>query len=244
MMGNIERGVYQMGKYKTILLDADGTLFDYDKAERYALRDTLHLYGVEFSEKALRQYRRANAELWKKIERGETTLATLQISRFAKLFEFMDVKWVKCDPGEFNSLYLKQLEKNAPLTDGAEAVCSRLCRGCALYIITNGIAAAQRGRLARSGILPYMSGIFVSEEIGFHKPHKYFFDAVTAAVGDVPREKILVAGDSLTADIAGGNSAGMDTCWYNPKGEPNRSGVQPVYEISSLAGLLEIVDSQ
>jgi FMN phosphatase YigB (HAD superfamily) len=156
----------------------------------------------------------------------------------------MQVKWVKCDPVEFNCLYLKQLEQNAPIQDDAELVCSRLCRASSLYITTNGFAQVQRGRLARCGLLPYMSGIFISEEIGFHKPHRYFFDAVFTSLGDTQREEVLVVGDSLSADIAGGFNAGLDTCWYNPKGESGKEGPRPTYEISSLTELLAIADSQ
>jgi 2-haloacid dehalogenase len=183
--------------------------------------------------------------LWKKIEGGETTLATLQTSRFAQLFEYLQVDWVKCDPVEFNSLYLKQLEHHSPLQDGAKWVCSNLCKDSALYIVTNGFGQVQRGRLARSGLLPYMSGIFISEEVGFHKPHRYFFDAVFSALGgDVPKNKTLLAGASLTADIAGGYAAGLDTCWYNPKGDSDKGSLRPTYEIASLGELLEIGDSQ
>ena len=231
-----------MKKYKTLLFDADRTLFDYDKSERQALRATFEMYELEFSEKALRQYHRVNDELWKQIERGETTLATLQISRFTQLFEHMGIKWVKCDPSEFNSLYSRQLEKSAHLIDGAEEVCARLCGGSFLYIITNGITSVQRGRLSKSALLPYMSDIFISEEVGFHKPHRYFFEAVLASLGNTAREDILVIGDTLSSDIAGGYGAGLDTCWYNPKREPLKGSVRPTYEISSLRELLVMAD--
>ena len=227
-----------MGKYKTLLLDADGTLFDYDKTERNALRDTLQLYGFEFSEKALRQYRQINGELWRQVECGEMLFSALQTKRFTQFFEAMRLR---CDPGEFNSLYLKQLERHVFLLDDAALVCSELYKTSALYIITNGVASVQRGRLARSGLLPYMSGLFISEEIGFSKPHRYFFDAVFTQIGDVPREEILIAGDSLTADISGGHAYGLDTCWYNPKGTPDKGISKPTYEIGSLIELLEII---
>ncbi|MCL2004158.1 MAG: YjjG family noncanonical pyrimidine nucleotidase [Oscillospiraceae bacterium] len=226
-----------MGKYSVMLLDADGTLFDYDKAERNALRDTLQLYGFEFSEKALRQYRQINGELWKQFERGEGSIGTIQTKRFAKLFEAMQFA---CDPGEFNSLYIKQLETYAFLLDDADAVCAELHKKAALYIVTNGVASVQRGRLARSGLMPYISGIFISEEIGFSKPHRYFFDHVFTHFGDVPRSKILLVGDSLSADVAGGRGSGIDTCWYNPKRVSDKGALRPTYEIASLIELMEI----
>ena len=226
-----------MSKYRVLLLDADNTLFDYEKAERCALRDTLQLYGFEFTEKALRQYRQINNELWKGIERGELTLSTVQTRRFARLFEVMQFT---CDPGEFNSLYIKELEKNVYLLDDADLVCAELCKNNALYVITNGIASVQRGRITRSGLLPYMSGLFISEEIGFAKPHRYFFENVFTQLGDVPRAKMLIVGDSLSADIAGGYASGIDTCWYNPKQQSDKGSLRPTYEIGALIELLDI----
>jgi len=226
-----------MGKYNVLLLDADGTLFDYDKAERSALRDTLQLYGLEFSEKALRQYRQINGELWKQMERGEVSFGAVQSKRFVRFFEAMEFR---CDPGEFNSLYIKQLEKHSFLLDDADLVCAELFKTNALYIATNGIASVQRGRVSRSSLLPYMNGLFISEEIGFPKPHRYFFDFVFSQLGDVPRSKILIVGDSLSADVAGGHAVGIDTCWYNPKRNSDKGSLRPTYEIGALIELLDI----
>ncbi|MDR0293396.1 MAG: YjjG family noncanonical pyrimidine nucleotidase [Oscillospiraceae bacterium] len=226
-----------MGQYSVLLLDADGTLFDYDKAERNALRDTLSLYGFEFSEKALRQFRQINGELEKQLERGEISVNAMQSRRFARFFEAMPLQ---CDPGEFNSLYIKQLEQYVFLLDDADLVCGELYQTSALYVVTNGISSVQRGRLTRSGLLPYMSGLFISEEIGFQKPHRYFFDAVFTQLGDVSRDRILIVGDSLSTDVAGGHTAGLDTCWYNPKHNSDKGALLPTYEIGALIELLDI----
>jgi 2-haloacid dehalogenase len=45
-----------------------------------------------------------------------------------------------------------------------------------LYIVTNGVTATQIRRLSESGIDRYMKKIFVSEETGFQKPMKEYFD--------------------------------------------------------------------
>ena len=48
-------------------------------------------------------------------------------------------------------------------------------------------------------------------------------------------------GDSLTADIAGGNAAGIDTVWYNPNHKENTSLAVPTYEVSDYQELLAIL---
>ena len=52
----------------------------------------------------------------------------------------------------------------------------------------------------------------------------------------------LMIGDSLSADIQGGNNAGIDTIWYNPHHLVNKSLAQPTYEVDSYQALLELLD--
>ena len=49
-------------------------------------------------------------------------------------------------------------------------------------------------------------------------------------------------GDSLTADIQGGNNAGIDAIWYNPHRVENHTQAQPTYEVYSYQDLLDCLD--
>ena len=53
--------------------------------------------------------------------------------------------------------------------------------------------------------------------------------------------RVLVIGDSLSSDIAGGQAAGLDTCWFNPKHLPLTLKQQPTWQIDALDQLLEIL---
>jgi 2-haloacid dehalogenase len=50
-------------KYKWLLLDADGTLFDYDKAEAVALEKTFEQAGHGFESSYSGMYRRINEQI-------------------------------------------------------------------------------------------------------------------------------------------------------------------------------------
>ena len=95
----------------------------------------------------------------------------------------------------------------------------------------------QKSRLAGAGLTPFFSHIIISGEIGCEKPDPLFFEQTLARCGISDRAKALVVGDSLSADIAGGNSCGLDTCWYNPKGVPDPVKLRPTYTIDSLYAL-------
>jgi 2-haloacid dehalogenase len=221
-----------------MLLDADGTLFDYDRGEASALAAAFADFGLAYSEERRDVYRSINAAKWAALERGELTKAELQVSRFADLFA--ELGETGPDPAAFGVTYLDRLADSAPLTDGAREVVAALARDRTLAIVTNGIERVQRRRLDKSGLRPYIADMFVSEAVGWAKPAPEYFDHVLRRLGLEDRSAALVVGDSLTSDIQGGINSGLDTCYYNPGGGANVTGIVPTYEIRRLADLLTL----
>ena len=221
--------------YEIFLFDADGTLYDYNKAESNALKITFDDHGFSYTDDVLLKYREINSRVWKDFENGKISRSELQESRFNQLFNRFDIT---CDANEFNSKYLYQLGKGSFLIEGALELCKSICKqGKKIYIVTNGILATQTSRIKYSAITEYISDSFVSEQIGYNKPHQAYFDYVFSHIPPVDKSKILIIGDSLEIDIAGGNNAGIDTCWLNLSTNDNDSNVIPTYEINSLSEL-------
>jgi 2-haloacid dehalogenase len=218
-------------RYAWILFDADGTLFDYDAAETAALTASLERIGQAFSEEISEIYREINGRMWVELERGTTTQARIRVERFEKLFESLGVE---ADPIAFAEDYLSHLAGQTALIDGAEATVTALAGVCRLMLITNGIAEVQRPRFAASSIRDHFAGLVISEEIGAAKPDSPIFEAAFAAMGRPSKSHVLIVGDSLSSDIKGGNDYGIDSCWFNPAGLPNREGVEPTFEIQRL----------
>ena len=115
-------------------------------------------------------------------------------------------------------------------------------RGYELYAATNGITTIQTGRMAHSGLAPYFNHIFISEQLQTQKPDALFYDKIGQQIAGFSKEKTLMIGDSLTADIQGGNNADIDTIWYNPHHLENKTKAQPTYEVDSYQALLELLD--
>lgn len=224
-------------RYDIFLMDADDTLFDYRAAEGNALNALFDDFRYPYSPQVHELYHQINDALWKEFERGNAEKKSLWTLRFDRLLAALGLAGDSC---ELNRVYLNHLGEQAVLLPGAEAVCAHLAGHVKLYITTNGIACVQRPRLERSGIQQYFSGLFISEEIGFPKPDPRYFSAVLHAIGNPDPARVLVVGDSLSSDIAGGIRSGLDTCWYNPSQTPCPPGVTPVYEISELKQLLSI----
>ena len=226
-------------KYEIFLFDADNTLYDYDKAEAYALKTMFDSCGLDYSERSRTRYREINSGLWKDYEDGKISKADLQIVRFEKFLEEIGAKH---DAIGFNAGYLAELGKGAFLIDGALEICKEIVsHGKLIFIVTNGILATQESRIKHSLIEEYISDFFVSEFVGYQKPQIEYFEYVFSHIPKIPKEKILIVGDSLTLDIAGGHNAGIDSCWFNEHKQVNSTSTQPTYEIHKLCELIKFV---
>lgn len=71
---------------KTIFLDLDNTLLDFDRAEAAALSKALEQAGITPSAAVLERYHELNAQHWKMLEDGILTRDQVLTGRFAALF--------------------------------------------------------------------------------------------------------------------------------------------------------------
>jgi 2-haloacid dehalogenase len=172
------------------------------------------------------------------LERGEIEKSKLYASRWVKLVEFYGFD---ADPYAMSDFYTETLATKSYLMDGALDICKYLYGKYHLYVVTNGKKSVQDGRFDPSPLAPMFEGVFVSEEIGFEKPRREFFDAVSAGIeGFDPRDAIII-GDSLTSDMQGGINYGIDTCWFNLLGKQAPEDMNITFVINSLDELKNIL---
>jgi YjjG family noncanonical pyrimidine nucleotidase len=223
-----------MKRYDVVFLDADGTLFDFRRAEDFALEGSFGEAGLDLTNEAARSYDRINSELWKRLERGEIDQGRLRAERFRLLFLELGIE---ADAGGFAETYVRWLSRGSFLIEGAVEACEYLSRSYVLSIVTNGIREVQLARIAASPLRPYLRDIVVSEEAGCGKPDPRFLEFACSRIGFHDKSRMIIVGDSLSSDIAGGLAFGIDTCWANLDGASNDSGLKPAFEISRLSEL-------
>ena len=223
-----------------LFLDLDDTILDFHKAERIAVSKTIRDFGVEPTEEILARYHVINKAHWERLERGEISREEVLVNRFAVLFSELG-KVV--DPTACARTYEGNLSQGHYFLPGAEEAVKSLHKKYRLFLASNGTATVQHGRLTSAGLYPYFEKIFISQEIGYNKPAREYYDACFAQIPDFDQRKAIVVGDSLTSDILGGINAGLPTVWVNPEGKKYGT-IQPDYEIkalSELEGLLETI---
>jgi 2-haloacid dehalogenase len=225
-------------RYRWLLFDADGTLFDYDTAEAAAIHATWDGLGLERPAGLVATYRRINAELWKLYEAGGITQPALQLERFVRLLSELGGAG---DAEALSRYFLVQLARQTFLLPGAREMLEWARDRCGLALITNGIPEVQRPRIRRSGLDRLFAVVVISGEEGVAKPAPEIFDIALRRMGGPAREEVLLIGDSLSSDVRGGVDFGIDTCWYNPAGLELGDGPEPRHEIRQLTELCRFV---
>ena len=223
-----------MRAYDWLLFDADGTLFDYDRAERTALARACAAAGLGFDDSLHGAYRTINRALWAELEFGRISPAALKVRRFELLLKQLGAD---LPAHEFSECYLDHLGRSADLVSGAE----ELLRDCSAHyrmaLLTNGLSRVQRARLSCSSISDRFAAVIISEEIGAAKPEGAFFARAFEAIGSPGRRRALMIGDNWSSDICGAAAFGLDACWFNPGGSQRPSAPEIALECASLQEL-------
>lgn len=221
---------------KNILFDLDNTLFDFYASEKKALKKTLIHLGLNPDEFMLKRYSEINLEHWKRLEKGELTRSEVKVGRYRQLFEEYGLN---ASPEETTAYYETKLSEEGDLMDGALELLEYLYGKYRLYVVSNGTLICQEGRMKNTGITDFFDNHFISQQIGFEKPQKEFFDYCFENIPDFKKEETIIVGDSISADIIGGKNAGISTVWFNPDGA--KSDI-PDYEIHSLLEFKDIIE--
>jgi putative hydrolase of the HAD superfamily len=141
---------------------------------------------------------------------------------------------------QLSERYLEILPTKKQLfTDSLEVLDYLQGKKYPLHLITNGFEKTQMAKLENSGIRPYFTHIITSEAAGIMKPHAAIFEYALQMTGATTTGSIMI-GDTLEADIVGGNNAGIDTVYFNPNNEP-AGKIQPTFTIQSLSELKKIL---
>ena len=104
-----------------------------------------------------------------------------------------------------------------------------------VYIVSNIDTCDIEAAIAYHGLTP--AGVFTSEDALVYKPRKELFEYALKLTGLQP-EDVVHIGDSLSSDVKGASSLGIDTIWVNRGNRPVPEGV------CAVGNLLEIFETE
>ncbi len=225
-------------RYPWLIFDADNTLYDFDAAERHAFTGLINGYTADPADEIYPLYQTINHEVWHEFEAGRIGADEVKVLRFQRLFEKLGLR---AGAAEASQRYLDFLGRHNELLPGARELLEHLRKRHRLLLLTNGLTRVQRARFGSSEIAPFFEDIIISEEVGAVKPQAAIFEIAFERMGRPAKKDVLMIGDKLSSDIAGGRNFGLDTVWYNPRRLPPPPEPRPTHIITSLSELPSLV---
>lgn len=224
--------------YQAIFIDADNTLFDFDRTQHLSISECLDHFQLPSHPEAIDFYNEVNRDAWRRYNEGEIASEAINIERWRPWLQKYDPDQRHCAQA-VAARYADNLAQQCEKEAGAERLMTLLLQHWPVHIITNGFSSTQKHRWHLSGWHAHLSGITVSAEVGVKKPEPEIFHIAMAAVGVTQPEKCLMIGDSLQSDIAGAHSVGMKSCWYQRNGEVYGGHIEPDITVTHLDQLTE-----
>ncbi|MBR5742091.1 MAG: YjjG family noncanonical pyrimidine nucleotidase [Firmicutes bacterium] len=205
---------------KAVLLDIDDTLLDFGSSSRDAYARAMEETGYNLPPETFQTFRGINIRLWEAVEKGEMTKDVLHEKRWNLIFDALGLG--SLDGKKFEAAFYQRLTETAFPIDGAMEILAYLASKYKLYGASNASHDQQWERLRKAGFDVYFTDVFVSRDFGVNKPAAGFYDCCFERMEPrpLPGETALI-GDSLSADISGGNAYGLYTVWYNHNDLPD-----------------------
>ncbi|WP_165981985.1 YjjG family noncanonical pyrimidine nucleotidase [Macrococcus hajekii] len=218
--------------YKHLFFDLDHTLLDFEQGEHLAITKVFESEGLAMTADLLEQYQTINKGLWQALERGEIERDKILTRRFSDFFELHKIS---VEGRAKEQIFRTEINNSHHLMPHAIGILDYLKdKPVILSSATNGVYDTQMKRMKGSGIFPYFTHHFISEEIGYSKPQPEFFEYAMKRVG-VESSEILMIGDSITSDIRGAAQMAIDTCYFGTE------QVNATYTISDLMEIQNII---
>ncbi len=222
----------------TVLMDVDDTLLDFKECARENVCGCCLKNGIEYSDSMFEFFLSRNIILWKRIEDGLLTVDELHRTRWAGIFHDLGIE---ADGPAFELDFIAGLRDTSVPVAGAHQVMEYLHSRYKVYVVSNASNLQQSTRLGKAGLMQYVDGIFGSLDIGYNKPSREYFDYCFSQLGGTRPDQTVIVGDSLNADISGGQAYGLHTIWFNiRKVEPSDSTF-PDYTIHTLTELTSLL---
>jgi len=198
---------------KTLLLDLDNTLYDYNKTHEEALKDTfshcLKTYNIDVSKTYDESRKKVHSILKGNPSSHNRLLYFQNLCRKERIKEFVAIKlhdkyWKFYYDKMRNHIYpgirnfLKQMKES----------------GCRIIVVTNFLASYQFQKLRALLLLSFVDHVVSSEEVGVEKPNPLIILHALKLAKCKPSESLFI-GDSYEQDIMCAQSVGVPCFWFN-----------------------------
>lgn len=224
--------------FSIVLLDFDYTLFDYKKAQIYALKKTCKDLGLKCTKQILSSYDKISDQKWTE----HSHKLDYALIRKERISEFLKTWNYECDEIKFNEL-MEGYMANMIFMPGARKFITTFSAK-SIIIITDASKGHRIKAIQHSKLKDYV--LFSAEDAGCLKTDPNYFDEVLKRYyPQADRESVLVIGDGINSDIEGANNSGLTSCLvtygfeYRTGGEYT-GAIKPKFNVKTLNDLCHL----
>lgn len=202
---------------KLVILDLDGTLYDYNYcnkiAEKKLQEEVEKLFGIE-EENFYLLYEQAKKDVKRNL--GDTASAHNRLLYMQRLCELV-LKKPFCYAMHLYNTYWENMLEHMTCFSYVLPLLEKLSRlEIKVGILTDLTAHIQYRKIERLNIGRYIDFIVTSEEVGIEKPSENMFQTILKKANCRADEAIMI-GDSLSRDIMGAQKVGIHAIQYIPE---------------------------
>ena len=223
---------------KIVLLDLDNTIIDFNECARHSIMNIFEDLGFHYDENVFNTFITENVKIWKRLELGEIDKPFLRANRWNIILGKLGIDY---DGTIIEERFENGVAMGAYPVEGAYELLEYLHPKYEIYIVSNGFRFVQESRVKIGKYDKYFKELFLSEDIGIQKPDIRFFDYCYEKIGRPDKSELILIGDSLSADIKGGNNFGIDTIWFNKNGDPESDIIKATYAVNKLKEIENIL---
>lgn len=223
---------------KIILIDLDNTIIDFNECARHSIMGIFEDLGFHYDDNVFETFITENVKIWKRLERGEIDKPYLRANRWNIILGKLGIEY---DGTIIEERFENGVAKGAYPVEYAYELLEYLYSKYDLYVVSNGFRFVQESRVKIGKFDKYFKELFLSEDIGIQKPDIRFFNYCYEKIGCPPKEKLILIGDSLSADIQGGINFNVETIWFNKNNEPQNDTIKPTYTVNHLKEIENIL---
>lgn len=223
---------------KIVLMDLDNTIIDFNECARHSIMGIFEDLGFEYNENVFTTFITENIKIWKRLELGEIDKPFLRANRWNIILDKLGIDY---DGTIIEDRFENGVALGAYPVEYAYELLEYLYKKYDIYVVSNGFRFVQESRVKIGKYDKYFKELFLSEDIGIQKPDTRFFDYCYQKIGCPPKKELILIGDSLSADIKGGNSYGIDTIWFNKNNDPESKEIKATYTVSTLKEIENIL---
>ncbi|WP_285725151.1 HAD family hydrolase [Psychromicrobium xiongbiense] len=228
-----------------VLFDIDDTLVDLRSAMNLAVRLASEEYLPALSEEGWEQiqlnFHTDPGGYYDAFLAGELDFVQQRLARARQAFAVVGGKLPEDRLLDWNASYESAAQRHwRPFDDVAPTLAVLDQAGISYGAVSNNVEAYQRRKLDIAG-LAGISVLIGTDTVGVPKPEAAIFHEGARQLGP-EADQVLYVGDNLMIDAVGASSAGLPAVWLNRAGVNPETGAWQGLTISSLTGILRLLD--